>query len=147
MLSSMSVAQRSTSFSLSLEQGGQHPHEEREDEDSGRGAVLRPPRARDGAAVPPLPLPPGASGGRDPAAAATTPLRRWPPGGGGGEGGGGLLGRAIGLPVFVLRTGFGLAWAAVALAASVAGFVGDRVLPLGVMQSVRGERLYLRSSP
>ena len=129
------------------EQSGHHPHEEQEDEgeDNGSGATLRPQGARAGggsAAVPPRPLPPGTSaGGRDPPVSTAAPRRR-PPGGGGG---GGLLGRAIGLPVVVLRTGFGLAWAAVTLAVSVAGFVGDRVLPLGIMRSVRGERMYLRT--
>ena len=79
--------------------------------------------------VPPRPSPP--SGGRHEPAAHQAPRAAGT--------GGVVLGRVLGLPFLVVRAGFGVAWAALAMAATVAAFVGDRVLPVGIMRGVRGE--------
>jgi hypothetical protein len=87
-----------------------------------------PPRPR----APRAPLPGGAGpppGALNVAAAyPQRPQRGW------------LLARALRLPLAVLRAALGAVASVAQVALAVAAFTGDRVLPRGVMQALRGER-------
>jgi hypothetical protein len=85
----------------------------------------RAPRAATAAAAPP----PGAR-------VATAYPQRHP----GAQGGGGLLGRALQLPLFVLRTALGVVTSVAHLGMALATLAGDAVLPRSIMQRARGER-------
>lgn len=54
-----------------------------------------------------------------------------------GPGPGGLVGAAVGVPLFLVRSSFRVLGGLLGLGASVVGIVGDRVLPPGVMRQVR----------
>ncbi|GAX73327.1 hypothetical protein CEUSTIGMA_g781.t1 [Chlamydomonas eustigma] len=50
----------------------------------------------------------------------------------------GVLGAVLRVPVAVIRTSFGLAWATFRLSLTMAAFLGDSVLPPRVMRGIRG---------
>jgi hypothetical protein len=86
--------------------------------------------------TPPRPPAPGAAAAPPPGArnvAAAYPQGR------AGAGGGGLLGRALQLPLLVLRTALGVVESVAHLGLSLAAIAGDAVLPRAVMQRARCE--------
>ncbi|GBF99613.1 hypothetical protein Rsub_12292 [Raphidocelis subcapitata] len=85
-----------------------------------------PPRPR-------APREPTPSGGAAPPPGARNVAAAYPR----GRGPGGLLGRALQLPIFVLRTAFGVVTSVAHMGLTIAAFAGDTVLPRSVMRRAR----------